>query len=54
MTKNNRTVDTEHIKRISQKVGLRAYTPSRTVRPITISKTRTVKRDYAMLPREQV
>ncbi len=41
-------VDAKDDKRVSDKVGLRAYTPSRTVRPVTVSKTRTVERDYAM------
>jgi hypothetical protein len=48
MTENNRTFDTENNKRIAKKVGLRAGAPSRTVRTITVSKTRTVEHDYAM------
>jgi hypothetical protein len=52
MTEDNRVIDTENNKRISQKIGLSVGAPSRTVRTITVSKTRTVERDYAMSPRE--
>jgi hypothetical protein len=52
MTEDNRTLDIENIKRISKKVGLRAGTPCGTVRTVTVSKPRTIERDYAMSPRE--
>jgi hypothetical protein len=52
MAKNNRMVDAEDDKRCSEKVRLRACTPRRAVRTVTISKTRAVESDYAMPPRE--
>jgi hypothetical protein len=52
MTKDDGTVDAQHNKRLSEKVGLLAGTPSRTVRTVTISKARTVERNYAMLGSE--
>ena len=39
MPEDNGTVDAEDNKRFFEKVGLLAGTPSRTVRPVTISKT---------------
>jgi hypothetical protein len=41
-------VDAKDDKGVSDKVGLRACTPTRTVRPVTISKTRAVECNYAM------
>jgi hypothetical protein len=54
MAKDNWTVNAEHNKRCSEKVGLRAGTPRRAVGTVTISKTRAVESDYAMSPREKV
>ena len=47
-------VNAEDNKRCSEKVGLRACTPRRAVRTVTVSKTRAVESDYAMPPREEV
>jgi hypothetical protein len=52
VAKDDGTVDAEDNERFSEKFGLLAGTPSRTVRTITISKARTVERNYAM-PRSE-
>jgi hypothetical protein len=48
MAKDNGTVDAQDNKSISEKLGLSTGTPGRTVRTVTVSKTRTVERNYAM------
>jgi hypothetical protein len=52
MAKDDGTVDAEDNERFSEKFGLLAGTPSRTVRTVTISKPRPVESDYAMSPRK--